>query len=412
MDYHCPLRCANFRLRPVAFFRHSGLQPFLDQPQYPRIGHTVLDKLQQPFVVQVVEEPPNIRIQHPVHSLSLNSHRQRIQRIVLASPWPESVGESQKVLFVDPIEDDHHGPLDNFVFQCRDPDRSLPPVGLWDVHPPGWLRSICAPMHPAVQISQSLCQSGFILPPGHSIHSRRRFSFQSVEAVAQQCLRQMMEQRGELFFLPLPCCLTHAGQTLGHSFPALGRTCVGRTDVLLDPRSSLLALRLGLRLVVRAILRYYTSVRLLRCVHAGRAAFRLLPPVCRLFRHRRPGGLPVPVHEVSKRARALRLRGAVRRLAFIAAVHVAFAVRYQLGAPDFFFRSSITRPTYAPVYASMAASRHTTQDSESGWIATSFPVRLFHSLLHAGFDRRTTKPIAWAGWGPKLGGFLRGLHDR
>ena len=138
---------------------------------------------------------------------------------------------------------------------------------------------------------------------------------------------------------------------------------------------------------------HYTSVRLLRCVHAGCAAFRLFPPVCSRFRFRRPGGLPVPVHEVSKRARALRLRGAVRRLACIAAVHVAFAVRYQLGAPDFFFRSSITRPTYAPVYASMAASRHATQDSGSGWIATSFPVRLFHSLLHAGFDRRTTKPI-------------------
>ena len=115
-----------------------------------------------------------------------NSHRQRIQRIVLASPWPESVGESQKILFVDPIEDDHHGPLDNLVFQCRDPDRSLPPVGLWDVYPPGWLRSIRAPMHPAVQISQSFCQSGFILLPGHPIHSRRRFPFQSVEAVTQE----------------------------------------------------------------------------------------------------------------------------------------------------------------------------------------------------------------------------------
>jgi hypothetical protein len=91
-------------------------------------------------------------------------------------------------------------------------------------------------MHPAVQISQSFCQSGFILLPGHSIHSRRRFSFQCVEAVAQQCLRPMMEQRGELLFLPLPCCLTHACQTLGHARPVLCRVRMGRTDVLLDPR--------------------------------------------------------------------------------------------------------------------------------------------------------------------------------
>ena len=55
-----------------------------------------------------------------------------------------------------------------------------------------------------------------------------------------------------------------------------------------------------------------------------------------------------------------------------AAVRVAFAVCYRLGVPEFFFRSSITRPTYAPVYASMAASRHTTQDSGSGWFATPF----------------------------------------
>jgi hypothetical protein len=167
-------------------------------------------------------------------------------------------------------------------------------------------------------------------------------------------------------------CLTHACQTLGHLFPVLCRAGVGRAGVLLDPRSSLPALRLSLRLVVRATLWYYTSVRLLRCVHAGGSAFGLFPPVCRRCRRRRPGGLPVPVHRVSKRARALRLRGAVRRLALFAAVHVAFAVCHQLGAPELFFRSSITRPTYAPVYASMAASRPATQDSGSGWFATPF----------------------------------------
>src|SRR5258707_143083 len=115
--------------------------------------------------------------------------------------------------------------------------------------------------------------------------------------------------------------------------PVLCRTGVGRAGVLLDPRSSLLALRLGLRLVVRATLWYFTSVRLLRCVGGGCLVGPFFPPVCRRFRRRRPGGLPVPVQGVSKRARALRLRGTVRRLAFIAAVHGAFAVCYQLGAP-------------------------------------------------------------------------------
>ena len=111
-------------------------------------------------------------------------------------------------------------------------------------------------------------------------------------------------------------CLTHACQTLGHAYPALCRWRVDRAGVLLDPRSSLFALRPGWYQVVRTSLRYYTSVRLLRCVHAGCTALRLFPPVCRRFRRSRPGGLPVPVHGVSKRARALRLRGTVRRLAF------------------------------------------------------------------------------------------------
>jgi len=53
------------------------------------------------------------------------------------------------------------------------------------------------------------------------------------------------------------------------------------------------------------------------------------------------------------------------------------------------FHSSITRPTYAPFYASRSASRLPVQDTGSGWIRVSFPVGLFHSLLHAGLSRRT-----------------------
>ena len=103
------------------------------------------------------------------------------------------------------------------------------------------------------------------------------------------------------------------------------------------------------------------------------------------------------MHELSWRARVLRLRGAVRRLAFIATVHVAFAVRYQLGAPNFFFHSSITRPASAPClrFASRLAARHARLGVRMG--RYSFPVRLFHPLLHAGFDRRTTNPFRVSG---------------
>ena len=187
-------------------------------------------------------------------------------------------------------------------------------------------------------------------------------------------------------------CLTHACQTLGHPFPVLCRTGVGRAGVLLDPRSSLLALRLGLRLVVRATLRYFTSVRLLRRVHAGCTAFRLFPPVCRRFRRRHPGGLPVPVHRVSKRARALRLRGAVRRLAFYRRRPCGLRCLLSVGRSGVIL-SQLNHPAHlCPClrFDGCLAAGHARLGVRMG--RYSFPVRLSHSLLHAGFDRRTAKP--------------------
>ena len=71
--------------------------------------------------------------------------------------------------------------------------------------------------------------------------------------------------------------------------------------VLLGLPPSLRRLRQGLPLFVRLLHRYYAAVRPLQCVHARRSALRLRGPV--YFRSRRPGGLPVLVHVVSRRAR-------------------------------------------------------------------------------------------------------------
>ena len=43
------------RFRPFAFLHHSGLQPFLDQPQYARIGDAMLYELDHPAFVEIVE---------------------------------------------------------------------------------------------------------------------------------------------------------------------------------------------------------------------------------------------------------------------------------------------------------------------------------------------------------------------
>ena len=70
--------------------------------------------------------------------------------------------------------------------------------------------------------------------------------------------------------------------------------------------------------------RYYAAVRLLGNVHAGRTAvaFSRRPVVWFDRRHLR--GLPVLVHEVSRRAWGLRLRRTEQELRAGAPVHVAF----------------------------------------------------------------------------------------
>jgi len=54
---HCPLRRSYLRLLPLPFFRHSCLQPFLDQVQDAPVRDPMLDKLHQPFVRHMVEGP-------------------------------------------------------------------------------------------------------------------------------------------------------------------------------------------------------------------------------------------------------------------------------------------------------------------------------------------------------------------
>src|ERR1039457_3367108 len=66
----------------------------------------------------------------------------------------------------------------------------------------------------------------------------------------------------------------------------------------------------------------------------------------------------------------------------------------RVGDLSSWFSKLNTLPVAAPVYASDRTSRCVPQDSGSGWIRCSFPVGLFHSLLHAGLSRRTACPTS------------------
>src|SRR6202171_1755960 len=244
-------------------------------------------------------------------------------------------------------------------------------------------------MHPAVQIDEPILQPGFILLPPHAVHSGRSSALKRREAVPEQIEAQMVEQSGEPFLLPFPCCFSHTVQSLGHALPALCRVHVRRNDVLLRLCPSLPNLRRRSPLFVRLVHRYYGTVRLLQRVHARRSVHGLRGPAL-IARPRRAGDLPVLVHVVSQRARVLRLRrtGKPLALAWLPCCLPPFGKESASCTIGF---SKLNSP--APRYLCLRFKRHLAMPParlearmESLF---SFPVGLFHPLQHAALSRRS-----------------------
>jgi hypothetical protein len=66
-----------------------------------------------------IEEAPDIRVKHPVHLPPENAGVEGVQRIVLAAPRPESVGEPEEAFLVDCFGDRRDRLLDDFVLQAQ-----------------------------------------------------------------------------------------------------------------------------------------------------------------------------------------------------------------------------------------------------------------------------------------------------
>src|SRR5450631_2701065 len=90
---------------------------------------------------------PDIRVKHPIHLLPENAGVESVQRIVLAAPRPESVGEPEEVFLVDCFENRRDRLLDNFVLQAQNAQRPLRAVSLRNVGSSGRTRSITTPVH-------------------------------------------------------------------------------------------------------------------------------------------------------------------------------------------------------------------------------------------------------------------------
>jgi hypothetical protein len=118
---------------PFSVLDNSRVEPFSDQSQNSRVGNPSPDHFHQVFFFDVVEKALQVHVEYPVHFLPSDANIERVKRPVLAASRPKSVRESPKVFLIYLIEDRHHRTLDNLVFQRRDSQRSLLPVGLWYV---------------------------------------------------------------------------------------------------------------------------------------------------------------------------------------------------------------------------------------------------------------------------------------
>src|ERR1700689_699918 len=121
----------------------------------------------------MIKEATNVRIEYPVHSLPLDAHVQRVQRLMRAASRTKSVRKAAKVHLVYLIEDGHHRLLDDLVFQRSDAQRPLPAIGLRYVHSSRGLCPIRSTVHSAMELDKPSLQVLLILLPTHSVYSRR-----------------------------------------------------------------------------------------------------------------------------------------------------------------------------------------------------------------------------------------------
>src|SRR5438034_3166972 len=332
----------------------------------------MLDQLHKPFVRKSIQKALDVQIEHPVHFSRQQSRVQCIQRLMLAAPWSEPVRKPEKVRFVDSVQHLDRRALDDFVFQRRDSERSLPPVGLGYVHPTHRLRSIRSSLQPAGKVLEIPLQVVPVVPPRLPVHARRGFLLQSEVGHAQRFeVIDVVQERREPQLLILSCCLTYPLQLTGRVFPA---RCPGRVllwQVPFGQTLSLHPLRRRLPGLVRGLPRYCRSVRLPKPVRHRRTSldFPMRPMATAalggLGISRFPREVSLYVHGVSDRAGLWHASRYRRTRCCLPLLLTASASRRK------FLTRLNTRPARSPVNASTPPLRVTPHDSGPMWVATS-----------------------------------------
>jgi len=95
------LRSASAAARYVAVQRDADLQSLRNQAEDALVRDTVHEEAQNPAMAHGIEEALDVRGEHPVHLPPVHPGVKRIQRVMLATPRPEPIGEAHEVCLVD-----------------------------------------------------------------------------------------------------------------------------------------------------------------------------------------------------------------------------------------------------------------------------------------------------------------------
>src|SRR5260370_33959886 len=93
-----------FTARPLPFFQHARVHSLADEPHDALVSYSVLDELNQPLMVQTIEERADVAVQHPLNLSPQQRGVQGVQRIVWTLAWPVAIRETEKVSLVDSIQ--------------------------------------------------------------------------------------------------------------------------------------------------------------------------------------------------------------------------------------------------------------------------------------------------------------------
>src|ERR1041384_2520750 len=369
--------------RPLAFFQHARVQPFTDEPHHALVSYTMLDELNQPFMVQTIKERADVAIQHPVHLSRQQRGVQGVQRMMRTLARPVAIRETEKVRLVDAIQHLDRSALGNLIFQRGDAERSWPPVVFGDEGSPHRLCSVSPAPQPRGEACEIALQILFVLAPRFSIYSGSRITLQRKVGFAQHAqVVDMVHEAGELRLLVLYGSLPYPRERTLHDGPVLCPVRVlprrfpsGQAPSLHSLRHRRVAIARRLDFV-RGFRRYYGSVRLPASVHHRRTSLEF---------SMRPKRLGLGGRRISRFSR--RLLPCMPGVSDLAGYQCLSPKRnIDCGLPLLLTGSASrtncfsrlnTQPALSPVNASTAFLQTPLHDSGSSWLARPLTFETF-----------------------------------